>query len=98
MKNNLIGRRQLLKALPAAAAAVGAGRSALAQTLSQTAGGRFKQGITRQVFGQKATTEECCREAVKIGFKGFDFADNPEDWPILKPLKPILTASRQHSS
>jgi|SRR5665213_1007851 len=84
MEKTLIGRRQLLKALPVAAAAVEAGRYALAQTLSQTVAGRFKQGITRQVFGQKATTEECCREAVKIGFKGFDFADSPEDWPILK--------------
>ena len=49
--------------------------------------GRIKQGITRGVFGggqNPPTIEYCCREASRLGIKGFDFCDDPNDWPTLK--------------
>src|SRR6266404_7563408 len=45
--------------------------------------GRFKQGVTRGVFARNATLDDCCREAVKLGIKGFDLI-GPADWPTLK--------------
>ncbi len=54
------------------------------QTQASPANKHFKQGFTRQVFGANFSIEDCCRQAVQIGFQGFDFADDPTDWPILK--------------
>jgi hydroxypyruvate isomerase len=45
--------------------------------------GRIKQGITRGVFGRDAKIEDCCREAAKLGIRGFDLI-GPADWPVLK--------------
>ncbi len=45
--------------------------------------GRFKQGVTRGVFGRGATLEDSCREAARLGIKGFDLI-GPADWPTLK--------------
>jgi hydroxypyruvate isomerase len=45
--------------------------------------GRIKQGITRGVFGREANIEDCCREAAKLGIRGFDLI-GPADWPVLK--------------
>jgi len=45
--------------------------------------GRIKQGVTRGVFARGMTMEDCCREAVRLGIKGFDLV-GPADWPILK--------------
>jgi hydroxypyruvate isomerase len=45
--------------------------------------GRIKQGITRGVFGRQANIEDCCREAAKLGIRGFDLI-GPADWPVLK--------------
>ena len=50
--------------------------------------GRIKQGVTMGVFGRDANNqapslEDCCREAAKLGIKGFDLR-GPADWPILK--------------
>src|ERR1051325_2912058 len=45
--------------------------------------GRIKQGITRGVFGRDANIEDCCREAAKLGIRGFDLI-GPTDWPTLK--------------
>ncbi|HEY7839233.1 MAG TPA: TIM barrel protein [Terriglobales bacterium] len=56
--------------------------------------GRIKQGVTRGVFepvvpGQRGPSpgemdfEEMCRQAVRLGIKGFDLV-GPADWPILK--------------
>jgi hydroxypyruvate isomerase len=45
--------------------------------------GRFKQGVTRGVFGRGASLEDSCREAARLGIKGFDLI-GPADWPILK--------------
>jgi hydroxypyruvate isomerase len=45
--------------------------------------GRFKQGVTRGVFGRGANLEDSCREAARLGIKGFDLI-GPKDWPTLK--------------
>jgi hydroxypyruvate isomerase len=45
--------------------------------------GRIKQGVTRGVFGRGATLEDSCREAARLGIKGFDLI-GPDNWPILK--------------
>jgi hydroxypyruvate isomerase len=45
--------------------------------------GRFKQGVTRGVFGRGATLEDSCREAARLGIVGFDLI-GPADWPTLK--------------
>lgn len=56
--------------------------------------GRIKQGVTRGVFqpvvpGQRGPAtggmdfEEMCRQAARLGIKGFDLA-GPDDWPMLK--------------
>ena len=78
-------RRRFLQAIPASILMAKAGLGvARAQTESTPAGKHFKQGFTRQVFGANVSIEDCCRQAVQIGFAGFDFADEPSDWPILK--------------
>ena len=45
--------------------------------------GRIKQGVTRGVFAREMSLEDCCREAAKLGVKGFDLI-GPADWPTLK--------------
>jgi hydroxypyruvate isomerase len=50
--------------------------------------GRIKQGVTIGVFGRAANNqapplEDCCREAARLGIKGFDLR-GPADWPTLK--------------
>jgi hydroxypyruvate isomerase len=45
--------------------------------------GRLKQGVTRGVFTRGAPLEESCREAARLGIKGFDLI-GPADWPTLK--------------
>jgi hydroxypyruvate isomerase len=45
--------------------------------------GRIKQGVTRGVFGRGANFEDSCREAARLGIKGFDLT-GPDDWPTLK--------------
>src|SRR6476619_2646407 len=52
--------------------------------------GRFKQGVTRGVFGRGATLEDSCREAAKLGIKGYDLI-GPADWPTLKKYGLIPT-------
>jgi hypothetical protein len=46
---------------------------------------RLKQGLMRVVFGTdtKLTFDDQCREAAKIGFKGFDLIGE-QDWPTMK--------------
>ncbi len=45
---------------------------------------RLKQGLMRVVFGAdtKLSFEDQCREAAKVGFKGFDLIPE-QDWPTL---------------
>jgi hydroxypyruvate isomerase len=45
--------------------------------------GRLKQSVTRGVFGRGVSLEDSCREAAKLGCKGFDLI-GPADWPTLK--------------
>jgi len=53
---------------------------------------KLKQGLMRVVFGadSKLTFDDQCREAAKIGFKGFDMVGE-QDWPTLKKHGLILT-------
>src|SRR5579863_954281 len=45
--------------------------------------GRLKQGITSGVFARGTSVEDACREAARLGVKGFDLI-GPADWPTLK--------------
>ena len=72
-------RREFLSSLAATAAAL-AQRPSLAQAPRK---GRLKQSVTRGVFGRTLSLEECCREAARLGCKGFDLI-GPADWPLLK--------------
>ena len=45
--------------------------------------GRIKQGVTRGVFAREWSLDDCCREAARLGIKGFDLI-GPADWPTLK--------------
>jgi hydroxypyruvate isomerase len=67
------------------AAAFAVGRSPLAQSQVTPAPrkGRIKQGVTRGVFGRGLTLDDMCREAARLGIKGFDLI-GPADWPTLK--------------
>ena len=56
---------------------------AMAQTPPVQRKGRIKQGVTRGVFARDMSLEDCCREAARLGIKGFDLI-GPADWPLLK--------------
>jgi len=58
-------------------------QQAQSSTPPPTRKGRIKQGVTRGVFGRGATLEDSCREAARLGIKGFDLI-GPDDWPTLK--------------
>ena len=45
--------------------------------------GRLNQAVTRGVFGRNMPLEDACREAARLGCKGFDLI-GPADWPLLK--------------
>src|SRR5436190_18740970 len=45
--------------------------------------GRIKQGVTRGVFAREMSMEDCCRQAARLGIRGFDLI-GPADWPLLK--------------
>lgn len=68
--------------LPIVAAALAA-PAAMAQTAPVQRKGRLKQGVTRGVFGRGMSLEDSCREAARLGIKGFDLI-GPADWPTLK--------------
>jgi hydroxypyruvate isomerase len=77
-------RRDFLPALAACAAA--------AQTPSAVERkGRLKQCVTRGVFARNMSFEDTCREAARLGCKGYDLI-GPADWPTLKKygLKPTM--------
>ncbi len=76
-------RRTLLKS--AAGIGVGYLAGARAAQVSPAAqrSGRLKQSVCRGNFSKEMSFEDTCREAARIGFKGYDFAE-PKDWPILK--------------
>ena len=45
--------------------------------------GRLKQCVTRGVFGRAMPFEDTCREAARLGCKGYDLI-GPADWPTLR--------------
>jgi hydroxypyruvate isomerase len=61
----------------------GAAQAAQAAQAAAPRKGRFKQGVTRGVFGRGAALEDSCREAQRLGITGFDLI-GPADWPTLK--------------
>jgi hydroxypyruvate isomerase len=75
-------RRHFLSALALPAAFAESSDSQAAATPAPRKG-RVKQGVTRGVFARGMTTEDCCREAARLGIKGFDLI-GPSDWPTLK--------------
>jgi hydroxypyruvate isomerase len=81
-------RREFLGTVTASFVAGGRSSSALqvgpaTQAVAAPRKGRIKQGVTRGVFGRGATLEDSCREAARLGIKGFDLI-GPADWPTLK--------------
>jgi hydroxypyruvate isomerase len=70
-------RRELIAGIAATAA--------LAQTTPEPVQrkGRLKQSVTRGVFGRGMSLEDSCREAARLGCKGYDLI-GPADWPTLK--------------
>ncbi|MGH9721066.1 MAG: hydroxypyruvate isomerase family protein [Bryobacteraceae bacterium] len=72
-------RRQLL-----ASTALAAGAAAAPQDVQRIERkGRLKQAVTRGVFGRGVPLEDMCRNAARLGVKGFDLIA-PADFPILK--------------
>jgi hydroxypyruvate isomerase len=57
--------------------------------------GRLKQSVTVGVFDPAMPFEDRCREAARLGIKGFDLAP-PADWPVLKKygLVPAMAPAR----
>jgi hydroxypyruvate isomerase len=85
-------RREFISSLAGGAAA-----AAFAQTPSPAPikrKGRLKQGVTRGVFARNMSLDDCCREAARLGCKGFDLL-GPADWPTLKKygLVPSMNAA-----
>jgi hydroxypyruvate isomerase len=80
-------RRDFLTAVGAA----GVAAAARAQPVAPRKG-RVKQSLMRVVFGQGTTLsfDDMCREAARLGCKGFDLIA-PQDWPTLKKYGLICT-------
>jgi len=66
-------------------AAVGVAATGFAQETAKPVvrKGKLKQGVTSGVFGRNMAFEDRCREAARLGAKGFDLI-GPKDWPTLK--------------
>jgi hydroxypyruvate isomerase len=75
----MINRRTIL----AAAASLAAIRPSWGSVSAARRTGRLKQGVTRQIFGQRPL-EDCCKLAARLGISGFDFICDPKDWPVLR--------------
>jgi len=75
-------RREILTGL---AAGAGLSRTTLAQTVPAPVQrkGRLKQSVTHGVFGRGMPLEDSCREAARLGCRGYDLI-GPADWPVLK--------------
>jgi hydroxypyruvate isomerase len=81
-----VNRRDFLLSATAASFTLAASPSALtlAQTITPVARkGRIKQGVTTGVFARGTSLEDACREAARLGIKGFDLI-GPADWPTLR--------------
>src|SRR5580700_55960 len=77
-------RRQFVTALAAA------GAVAAQTSTSVERKGRLKQSVTRGVFARNTPFEDTCREAARLGCKGYDLI-GPADWPTLKKYGLIPT-------
>jgi hydroxypyruvate isomerase len=55
--------------------------------------GRLKQSVTSGVFGRGMPFEDQCRNAARLGAKGFDLI-GPKDWPTLKKYGLVPTMYR----
>jgi hydroxypyruvate isomerase len=77
-------RRQFVTALAAA------GAVAAQTSTSVERKGRLKQCVTRGVFARNTPFEDTCREAARLGCKGYDLI-GPADWPTLKKYGLIPT-------
>src|SRR5437867_10932326 len=63
--------------------AIGAAAIAAAQSPAPVERkGRLKQCVTKGVFAAGTPFEDMCREAARLGCKGFDLI-GPADWPML---------------
>jgi hydroxypyruvate isomerase len=87
----VIRRREFL----AGVAALGLPKAAVsvrAQPPATPRQGRVKQALMRVNFGRdtKLTFDEMCREAARLGYRGFDLA-GPQDWPTLKKYGLVCT-------
>jgi hydroxypyruvate isomerase len=80
-------RRTFLPAI-AGSAIAGSVATVSAQTVARK--GRLKQGVCRGVFGRGMTMEQMCKEASRLGAKGFDLV-GPKDWPTLKQFGLVPT-------
>ncbi|HWC98706.1 MAG TPA: TIM barrel protein [Candidatus Sulfopaludibacter sp.] len=78
-------RRDFLPALAACAAA-----AQTPPTAPVVRKGRLKQCVTRGVFARGASLEDTCKEAARLGCKGYDLI-GPADWPTLKKYGLIPT-------
>jgi hydroxypyruvate isomerase len=65
-----------------------AGAQATPQSVQRK--GRLKQGVTQGVFARGMSFEDTCREAARLGIKGYDLR-GPADWPTLKKYGLIPT-------
>jgi len=61
------------------------------QSAQAAGGGRIKQSVSKWCYG-KMSTEDLCKEAVRIGLKGIDLV-NDTDWPVIQKygLVPAMT-------
>ena len=78
-------RREFVSSL--AATAVAASAQTTAPVVRK---GRLKQCVTRGVFAREMSFEDTCREAARLGCKGYDLI-GPPDWPMLKKYGLIPT-------
>jgi hydroxypyruvate isomerase len=81
-----VNRRDFLVSSTAASFSLAVSSSAL--PLQQPAAvvarkGRIKQGVTMGVFARGTSLDDACREAARLGIKGFDLI-GPNDWPTLR--------------
>lgn len=67
-----------------------AGSDALHSQAPVSPKGRLRQSVTRGVFGPGAPFEDMCREAARLGLKGFDLIP-AGDWPTLNKYGLIPT-------
>src|SRR5271169_5828050 len=75
-------RREFVTAVAAA--------PAFAQSGGVVRKGKLKQCVTRGVFARSMPFEETCREAARLGCKGYDL-EGPENWATLKKYGLIPT-------